>query len=161
MRKLLFGLALFGAAFLFAGQSTASAEDEKGWVQLFNGKDLTGWKIHDKPSGDIVEVIKVEKDGKVVGYDGKLKNGMTMHLWRVEDGLLIGSGPASHLFTERAITSTSSIELRPRSTTKATAANISAPLSGPGFPNGYETQINATHRDPVKPAASIRTAAPN
>jgi formylglycine-generating enzyme required for sulfatase activity len=46
---------------------------EPGWVQLFNGKDLTGWKTHpDKP--------------------GK---------WRVENNLLVGDGPPSHLFSQR------------------------------------------------------------
>ncbi|HEV3146633.1 MAG TPA: TIGR03067 domain-containing protein, partial [Gemmataceae bacterium] len=47
---------------------------EPGWVQLFNGKDLTGWKTHpDQPGG-----------------------------WKVEGGVLVGRGPAtSHLFSER------------------------------------------------------------
>ena len=46
---------------------------EKGWVQLFNGKDKTGWKTHPNNPGD----------------------------WQVEDGILIGKGKASHLFSER------------------------------------------------------------
>lgn len=106
MYKVLFGVGLFGAAFLFAGQPNASAQDTKDetpWVQLFNGKDLTGWKLPDKPGGSITEVIKIEKDGKVMGYDGKLKDGKTVHLWRVEDGTIIGSGPSSHLFSERRL----------------------------------------------------------
>jgi serine/threonine protein kinase len=45
-----------------------------GWVQLFNGKDLGGWKIHPSAPGD----------------------------WKVEDNYLVGRGPkASYLFTER------------------------------------------------------------
>ena len=45
-----------------------------GWVQLFNGTDLTGWKTHPDQPGD----------------------------WRVEDGVLIGRGPRnSHLFSDR------------------------------------------------------------
>jgi WD40 repeat protein/tRNA A-37 threonylcarbamoyl transferase component Bud32 len=45
------------------------------WVQLFNGKDLTGWKVPPTQPGN----------------------------WRVENGLLIGSGPGpfSHLYTEQ------------------------------------------------------------
>jgi serine/threonine protein kinase/WD40 repeat protein len=48
---------------------------EQGFVPLFNGKDLTGWKTHPKQPGN----------------------------WRVEKGILIGSGPlvTSHLYTER------------------------------------------------------------
>jgi serine/threonine protein kinase len=42
------------------------------WVQLFNGKDLTGWKTHaEQPDG-----------------------------WRVENGILIGTGRPTHLFSE-------------------------------------------------------------
>ncbi len=44
------------------------------WVQLFNGKDLTGWKPHPEQPGS----------------------------WVVRDGILIGSTKQSHLFTERA-----------------------------------------------------------
>ena len=46
---------------------------ESGWVQIFNGKDLTGWKTHPDEPGD----------------------------WRVDDGILIGSRGASYLFSDR------------------------------------------------------------
>src|SRR4051812_21215981 len=45
---------------------------EKAWVSLFDGKTLGGWKT----------------------YDGKGQ-------WEVEDGVIHGSGPASHLFSPR------------------------------------------------------------
>ncbi|HEV3143576.1 MAG TPA: family 16 glycoside hydrolase, partial [Gemmataceae bacterium] len=49
--------------------------EEPAWVQLFNGKDLTGWKTHPDQPGE----------------------------WKVEDGILVGRGPkTSHLFSERA-----------------------------------------------------------
>src|SRR5437762_2984007 len=81
----------------------ATGADAKGWAQLFNGKDLTGWKIHPDPNPrEIKQIVAVEKDGKVVAYDGKLaKQEKAVHLWRVEDGLLIGSGPSTHLFSDR------------------------------------------------------------
>ena len=44
-----------------------------GWVQLFNGKDLTGWKFHPDHSGH----------------------------WEVKDGILRGSKRHSHLFSQR------------------------------------------------------------
>ena len=46
-----------------------------GFVPLFNGKNLTGWKTHPDQRGN----------------------------WRVENGVLVGSGPdvTSHLYTER------------------------------------------------------------
>lgn len=48
-------------------------DTEAGWVSLFNGRDLSGWKKHpDAPSG-----------------------------WTVEDGLLVGQGgPDTYLFSE-------------------------------------------------------------
>ncbi len=52
---------------------TSPAKPESGWVQLFNGKDLTGWKTHPDQPGD----------------------------WRVEGGVLVGRGKASHLFSDR------------------------------------------------------------
>src|SRR6185312_7496337 len=46
----------------------------EGFVPLFNGKDLTGWKTHPGAPGD----------------------------WRVEDGILVGRGPKKCLlFTDR------------------------------------------------------------
>src|SRR3989442_6093458 len=105
MRRFLWSMAAFVAAtFGWAGLPLASADDKKddsGWVQLFNGKDLTGWKIHPKPSGSILEVIPKEQklgrpsSGVIVAYYGKLKDGKEVPLWRVEEGILIGSGPAS------------------------------------------------------------------
>jgi hypothetical protein len=50
------------------------APSEPGWAQLFNGKDLMGWKTHPEQPGS----------------------------WEVKDKILIGSTRQSHLFTERA-----------------------------------------------------------
>jgi uncharacterized protein (TIGR03067 family) len=49
------------------------SSDAAGWVQLFNGKDLTGWKTHPDKPGD----------------------------WRVDDGVLIGLQGPSYLFSDR------------------------------------------------------------
>jgi formylglycine-generating enzyme required for sulfatase activity len=48
---------------------------DAGWVQLFNGKDLTGWEL---------------------GRPGNGRN-----VWGVEDGSIVGSGLAGHLYTQR------------------------------------------------------------
>jgi Protein kinase domain/3-keto-disaccharide hydrolase/Putative zinc-finger len=48
--------------------------EEPGWVRLFNGTDLTGWKKHPEQPGD----------------------------WNIEDGVLVGRGPqVSHLYSVR------------------------------------------------------------
>ena len=44
-----------------------------GWVQLFNGKDLTGWKVHPQQANK----------------------------WKVDDGVLVGTGGHSNLFSGR------------------------------------------------------------
>src|SRR5262249_23085018 len=49
------------------------APTSAGWVHLFNGKDLAGWKYHPDQPGD----------------------------WKVSDGILIGSGRPSFLFSDR------------------------------------------------------------
>lgn len=147
MRSKLF--AVTGAALLIVS-SIAGADDSTGWVQLFNGKDLTGWKIHEKPSGGITEVIKVEKDGKVIGFDGKAKDGKTVHLWRVEDGLLIGGGPASHIFSERGDYVDFHYRIEAKVNDKGNSGQYFRTEFGPGFPKGYEAQMNATHGDKIK-----------
>jgi hypothetical protein len=56
-------------------QTPAPSKTEPGWVQLFNGKDLTGWKTN----------------------TGKLDN------WKVQENILIGTGnKAGLLMTQRA-----------------------------------------------------------
>lgn len=155
---ILAGLVLAGG--LAISTPTIAADKDDGWVQLFNGKDLTGWKIHPMPSGAIVEVIKVEKDGKVVGYDGKIKDmkqkdgtvkaGEIVHLWRVEDGKLIGSGPASHLFSERSDYYNFHYRVEAMINDKGNSGQYFRTQFGPGFPKGYEAQINATHTDQIR-----------
>ena len=56
------------------GSTAQIGGTDAGWVSLFNGRDLTGWKTHpDRPAG-----------------------------WTVEDGILVGrSGRGSYLFSER------------------------------------------------------------
>src|SRR5262245_16075752 len=100
-RRLLGLIVLAAAVVLLPAKADEPKADDKGWVQLFNGKDLTGWKLHPNPNPQITGLIGNEKDGKVIAIHGKQKDGKVVPLWRVEDGILIGSGPASHLFSER------------------------------------------------------------
>lgn len=145
---MIFGLMLTGA--LALDSSALAADKDDGWTPLFNGKDLTGWKIHPMPSGSIAQVIPIEKGGKVIGYDGKLKDGTTTHLWRVEDGMLIGSGPPSHLFSERGDYVNFQYRVEAKINDKGNSGQYFRTEFGPGFPKGYEAQINATHGDRIK-----------
>ena len=121
-----------------------------GWVQLFNGKDLTGWKMIDPPSGQFKKVTaKKNDDGKVVAYVGELKDGTTETLWKVEDGLLIGAGHASHLFTEGTYENFQ-YRIEAKINDKGNSGQYFRAQFAPGFPPGYEAQINATHGDPIR-----------
>src|SRR5262245_44141232 len=79
------------------------AQDTKdeGWVQLVNGKDFTGWKIPDPPSGGFKKGVKEVKNdaGKVIAFvatenDKKVKGkdepipGKEITLWQIKDGMI-------------------------------------------------------------------------
>jgi Domain of Unknown Function (DUF1080) len=98
-----------------------SASDEK-WVSLFDGKTLGGWTIAD-------------------GTTGK---------WAVEDGVIHGSGPASHLFSPRGDYKNFKYRAEVKIADKANSGMYFRTKKGPGFPNGYEAQVNSTGGDPVK-----------
>jgi len=102
--------------------------------QLFNGKDLTGWKMHPKAN----------KDSK----------------WFVtEDGFLTGSGPASHLFSEKGDYENFQYKIEAKINDGGNSGQYFRTEFGPGFPNGYEAQINARTATRSAPAASTRPAA--
>jgi hypothetical protein len=122
MRRL--GVILLAAC---AASVLPAADDEKkdegkGWVQLFNGKDLKGWKVHAKNPGK----------------------------WKVEDGILISTGGVSHLFSERGDYKNFHFRIEAKINDKGNSGQYVRTQFGPGFPMGYEIQINATHGDPVK-----------
>lgn len=128
------------------------AEDKKeeGWVQLFNGKDLTGWKIPDPPSGQFKGVKETKNtDGKVVAYVGVLKDDKEVVLWQVKDGLIVGGGPASHLFSE-VEADDFKYRVEAKINDKGNSGQYFRTKFGPGFPQGYEAQINATHGDKIR-----------
>ena len=131
----------------------APADDKKsdeGWIQLFNGKDLTGWKMADPPSGQFKSVSAKKNDaGKVVAYVGETKKGGKVALWQVKDGMIVGGGPASHLFSE-AVASDFRYRVEAKINDKGNSGQYFRAKVGPGFPLGYEAQINATHGDPIK-----------
>src|SRR5438270_375335 len=79
MKQRLLGAVLLAGILLLAALSPQVVADDKkegddaGWVQLFNGKDLTGWKTHPADKAK----------------------------WEVVDGAIVGTGPPGHLFSER------------------------------------------------------------
>ncbi|HEX3314420.1 MAG TPA: DUF1080 domain-containing protein, partial [Gemmataceae bacterium] len=93
------------------------------WVQLFNSKDLTGWHTHPKNPGQ----------------------------WSVEDGCIVGKGKAtSHLFTVKDDYQNFRYKFTAKISDKGNSGQYFRTKFGPGFPQGYEAQINSTHSDPVR-----------
>jgi Domain of Unknown Function (DUF1080) len=80
--------AVFGA--LASTAPAAGDKDDKGFVELFNGKDLTGWKFFSKKPEELEKTISVDKDfilvkGNPAGYfytDKSYKNYIVRFDWR-------------------------------------------------------------------------------
>ncbi len=122
------------AAWLLLGLSVtavADADDKDNgkakpatgeWVSLFDGKTLSGWTTADGTPGG----------------------------WKVEDGAITSSGTASHLFSPRGDYKNFRYRAEVNINDKGNSGQYFRTAKGPGFPKGYEAQINSTHGDPVK-----------
>jgi hypothetical protein len=121
------GVLLAGLAALSFVVAPAVADDKKDekkekWTPLFNGKDLKGWKTHEKDKAK----------------------------WTVKDGILIGTGEAGHLFSERGDYENFRYRIEAQINDKGNSGQYFRTKFGPSFPQGYEAQINSTHPDPQK-----------
>ncbi len=121
-KRLLAGLLMVGLGFFGTLRGDQKNQSEGKWVPLFNGKDLTGWKTHPDSPGK----------------------------WRVEDGILIGSGPASHLYSERGDYENFRYRVEAMINDHGNSGQYFRTQIVPGFPRYYEAQINSTHSDPVR-----------
>ncbi len=150
----LFRLALLSVPVCLA-LPVGAADDAKssdGWMPLFNGKDLTGWTTHPNPNPGAYQKVAPVKtdDGKVVGFSGETKDEKLIPLWQVKDGLLIGSGPHSHLFTDKDDYTNFRYRVEVKINDKGNSGQYFRAQLAPGFPPGYEAQINATHGDQIR-----------
>ncbi|MBL9084375.1 MAG: DUF1080 domain-containing protein [Planctomycetales bacterium] len=99
-----------------------SLRAEEGWVSLFNGKDLTGWKANELPEN-----------------------------WEVKDGAIHGHGNRSHLFyTGKEFANfhyKADLKL-----TKGSNSGMyfRTEYADSGWPKGYEAQVNNSHKDPKR-----------
>jgi serine/threonine protein kinase/WD40 repeat protein len=96
--------------------------ETQGFVPLFNGKDLTGWKTPFGGAGD----------------------------WKAQDGMIVSNGPTSHLFSERGDYDNFHLRAEAQINDGGNSGLYFRTALGTGFPKGYEAQINATHGDPQK-----------
>jgi hypothetical protein len=122
MKKLLLTFAL-GLAL------TASAADQDGWISLFDGKSLAGWKANENP-----DTFKVENGELIV-------KGPRAHLFYVGD---VGGGKFKNFELKLDIST------RPKANS---GVYFHTEFQKDGWPaKGYEVQVNNTHGDPKKTA---------
>lgn len=124
---------------------------DDGWVSMFNGKDLSGWK-----SNGSTEDQPEKKAG----------------VFTVKDGELVVSGGRAHLFYVGADGKASFKNFEFKAKVKTTPGSNSGiyfhtAFEAKGWPSkGYECQVNATHSDRKKTGglyavADVMDKAPN
>jgi hypothetical protein len=100
---------------------------QDGWIPLFNGKDLTGWKV----------------GGNVASFS-------------VQDGAIVSNGPTAHCFYDGDVSNHhfKNFELMVDILTEPGANGgvyFDTEYQEQGFPaRGFEVQVNNTHSDPIK-----------
>ncbi len=117
------GLLLVAALSLSADDKKEDKKaDDKGWVQLFNGKNLDGWMIHPEDKAR----------------------------WAVKDNCIVGEGGVGHLYTYRGDYENFDFKIEAKISDKGNSGQYFRSKFQKGFPPGYEAQINATHADPQR-----------
>jgi hypothetical protein len=106
-----------------------AADDKDGWISLFDGKSLDGWKASEKPG-----------------------------TFKVEDGKIVVFGPRSHLFYAGPVQNHNfkNFELKLEIMTFPkgnSGVYFHTEWQEMGFPRkGYEVQVNTSHTDPKRTA---------
>jgi hypothetical protein len=104
---------------VFAGALLAAEGD--GWISMFDGKTLDGWKANDNPEA-----------------------------WTVRDGCITGDGERSHLFWMQRECENCEFKAEVKISDGGNSGMYFRTAWGPGFPKGYEAQVNSSHTDPVR-----------
>lgn len=122
---LTFGLTLVTNVFAQDTKSAKTDADE-GWVSMFDGKSMKGWKISEENPDS----------------------------WKVKDGTLVCVGPRAHLFYVGQDRLFGDFHFKAEvKTTKGSNSGIyfHTRYQPSGWPKyGYECQVNVTHKDPKK-----------
>ena len=120
-------LALLLCTTVRSDEKAAPKPDAEGFIPLFNGKDLTGWKAAENPD-----------------------------TFKVEDGLLIVFGPRAHLFYAGPVNNAKfknfHLKVEAKTFPKANGGiYFHTEYQEKGWPSkGFEVQVNQTHSDPKK-----------
>ncbi|HML17666.1 MAG TPA: DUF1080 domain-containing protein [Bryobacteraceae bacterium] len=115
---------------LCAAMSLAAAENRLAdkfkshkydWFSIFDGSTLEGWKANEHPES-----------------------------WSVKDGAIRGDGDASHLFYMDSKCVNCEFQADVKINHGGNSGMYFRTAFGPGFPAGYEAQVNSSHSDPVR-----------
>ena len=101
------------------GKLLPEKPDEKGWIKLFDGKTLSGWTAPDPGN------------------------------WQVKDGVLVGEGSVSHLFSPNTYTNLE-FKAEVQLNHSGNSGMYFRAALGKGWPKGYEAQVENTSSDPQK-----------
>jgi hypothetical protein len=119
--------ALCGAALLLAPHSLTRVQAQDGWVSLFDGKSLDGWKVGENAS-----------------------------TFKVEDGALVVFGPRAHLYYAGGVNNHVFTDFEWKADVMTfPGANsgmyFHTEYQEGGWPQkGYEVQVNNSHTDPIR-----------
>jgi len=110
-------------AFFLAASALALSARHKAddWISMFDGSTLDGWKANEHPES-----------------------------WTVKDGAITGDGPASHLFWMKEKCVNCEFKAEVKIGHMGNSGMYFRTAFGPGFPKGYEAQVNSSHTDPVR-----------
>lgn len=121
-RSTIFALAIIALA-LTTGIGIAQKKKQKGWIKLFDGKTLNGWKISEPEQKS----------------------------WKVENGAIVANGPRSHLYYVGDAQPFQNFELKVEAMTKPGSNGgiyFHTQYQETGWPkNGFEVQVNQSHTD--------------
>ncbi len=110
-------------AFFLAATALFGAVKHKAddWIPMFDGSTLDGWKANEHPES-----------------------------WTVKNGAITGDGPASHLFWMKEKCFNCEFKAEVKINHGGNSGMYFRTAFGPGFPKGYEAQVDNTHSDPVR-----------
>jgi hypothetical protein len=105
---------------LVAAGAFAAADDSDGggWISMFDGKTLQGWKAADNPES-----------------------------WSAKDGMIVGDGERSHLFYMLHECENCEFKAEVRINHGGNSGMYFRAKFEPEWPHGYEAQVNNTHED--------------
>lgn len=126
MNKLLLSIAALTSIFTSTlsaqtapGKPLPEKPDKNGWIKLFDGKTLSGWTAPDPGQ------------------------------WEVKEGVLIGQGQVSHLFSPGVYTNLE-FKAEVKLNHSGNSGMYFRAALGKSWPKGYEAQVENTSPDPQK-----------